>query len=272
MTTPPDHKMATAAEPVTSHNNLNSVTGVTAEADVDAADAFATPSALFREHDRLIELQGGDHDTQTIVLAARDLLRKGRPLGWLLEDCVERRECQRILSYWSVFIYRETHMEVSPDLLPFDPNKAPELDDGLFPFRFEDGYADRAQQLSGWRRLLDECEQKLTEHHFVAVIGGSGAGRDVLVNRVLLPLFQRGSARRSEFASSPTWRYCICSPRSNPLSSLVSAVSGSPSPDPAWVAEQVERLRRDEGALHELLDSVAPSRRFLSSKSWRLCY
>ncbi|MHB8951434.1 MAG: WD40 repeat domain-containing protein [Pirellulaceae bacterium] len=265
MTTPSDHPRDTAAQSSTTLNDRHSRTerGTEAESESDTAGALTTSAALFREHDQLIQLQGSEHDTEELVAAARHLLRKGRPLGWFLQDCVERRECQRVLNYWSVFLYREMHEDVPSDLLPYDPAKAPELDESQFPFRFEEGYATRAQQLSGWRRLLDECEQKLAEDHFVAVIGSSGSGRDVLVNRVLLPLLEQGSARRSEFASSPSWRYCVCSPRKNPLASLISAVSDSPVPDPAWIAEQVERLRRDEFTLRELLDSLSPEPTFL---------
>jgi WD40 repeat protein len=228
-------------------------------AAIENEPPITTEVDLQREHERLIELQS--RAPEQVVAAAHRLVLRGRRLGEYLADSTHRRECQEILTFWAVYVYRETHEELPAELLEFDPEKAPELDDAAFPFRFEEGYADRALNLAGWRRLLDEGCQHLARQNFLAVVGSSGSGRTVLVHKVLLPILRAGKARGDELAGSSEWDYYHVVPGTHPLEDLAKAVAGSEPVDPKSVRKQATEFRRDVFALRELLDrkSRAPA-------------
>jgi len=85
---------------------------------------------------------------------------------------------------------------------------------GLRPFEEQD-----ADLFFGRETQIEELEQKLGEHHFVAVIGASGCGKSSLIRAGLLPRL------RPSQGTNPRWKVAILRPGNNPIGELTKALS-----------------------------------------------
>jgi hypothetical protein len=235
---------------------------------------FHSPGELDVKHRELLELQGQRCDSAELVDKARDFVAGGRSVGAKLEDPRIRQHCQSILDYWALLVYRSSQVEIETDLLPFDPSLADFLAEDDFPYRFEDYASSRAQQMRGWRRLLDECERDLAGDHLLAVFGDMGAGSRFLVHQLLLPTLRAGRARLPELAGSDQWRYYEVPLGETPVRDLLRAIALHDGHDSSWVAEHEKEFRSDAGTLARILETARNGRRCWSSNAslrcWRL--
>lgn len=211
-------------------------------------------SELESEHSRLMQLQGEQTDGDELVELARRLVVQIRQLGLRLEDRQARQHWQGILSYWSIYAYRTARVDFDADLLPFDPKLAPTLREDKYPYRFDAINAREIQQMQGWRRLLDECQNDLAGDQLLTVIGDKGSGRNFLIRELLLPILQEGRTRRKELSGSENWRFITIRLEQDPVKDLVQAIAVENGQDQAWVDREVNALHKDPTNLPRLLE------------------
>jgi hypothetical protein len=86
---------------------------------------------------------------------------------------------------------------------------------GLRPFE-----ADEADLFFGRERHVDALLQRLSNSHFVAVVGGSGAGKSSLVRAGLLPALEAGFV----VEAGSDWRVAVLRPGGAPLEALADTL------------------------------------------------
>ncbi|MEX1027237.1 MAG: WD40 repeat domain-containing protein [Candidatus Paceibacterota bacterium] len=224
-------------------------------------EAIASPGEFERQHHALLERQGHGSDDAELVHDAGAFVARTRAVGATLEDPRIRQHCQSILDYWSIFVYRIAQAEIDADLLPFDPSLAPSLEDAQFPYQFEEEMGNRAQQMLGWRRLLDECERDLAGDHLLTVMGEIGAGVRFVIHSLVLPTLRSGRARLKEFSGSDQWRYYEIPLGKEPVVDLLQAIARQEGHDAQWVAQREDEFRDDKTTLSRILktDSEHPA-------------
>lgn len=217
--------------------------------------ALRSPGELELEHHALLDQQGRDSNDAELVEAAREFVARARQIGAMLEDPRVRQHCQSILDYWSIFVYRNARAEIEDELLPFDPSLAPSLENEKFPYRFDKEIGNHAQQMLGWRRLLDECERDLAGDHLLTVMGEVGAGAHVLVHNLVLPTLHSGRARLKELSGSDEWRYYYVPLGEEPMADLLRALARQDGHDAQWVAQRESEFRNDNTTLSRILET-----------------
>ncbi|NMF61720.1 nSTAND1 domain-containing NTPase [Brasilonema octagenarum] len=99
---------------------------------------------------------------------------------------------------------------------------------GLYPFRVEN-----REFFFGREELIAQLQQKLTEHNFLAVLGGSGSGKSSLVLAGLIPLLQE---KQTGLVS------VYMTPSSNPIEQLETSLSEVIAQSAILVIDQFEEL------------------------------
>ncbi len=87
---------------------------------------------------------------------------------------------------------------------------------GLRPFDIWENYL-----FFGRDRQVDALLKKLSDHHFVAVVGTSGSGKSSLVRAGLLPALYGGYM----VSAGSTWHVAVMRPGSSPIQNLAEALS-----------------------------------------------
>lgn len=231
-----------------------------------------TPAALHEAHERLLERREKHEDDQLggrrelaanghdeILDHARQLIAQGRELGRLLREPNARFECQSVLNYWAVYLYRAKKEEVEAHLRPYDPLTAPELNCPC-PYRFGGDEPTPLELSGGWQRLIDQAVQSLVKEGLTTVAGSAGSGRHLFVDRVLLPRLKQGGDGRSRIPeNSNQWRYLeVDAEEERPLSHLIAAIRGLPAgqrPDSKLVGE----IRRSPLRIAEFDEQSPPT-------------
>jgi DNA-binding TFAR19-related protein (PDSD5 family) len=120
---------------------------------------------------------------------------------------------------------------------------------GIRPFAQED-----RPFFCGRRAQTDEVVGRLKQHHFSAVIGGSGSGKSSLVRAGVIPdLYGQAIPERGDF-----WRVVEMSPRDAPLDNLVAALEDVLEP----IVDPGQRERRRQRIETNLLEQLSFSHFF----------
>src|SRR3954454_11173990 len=156
------------------------------DSSIDLLPPFATLFEL-REANRKLQLGLRDGGARSIVDDAENFIYRARATGALLEDELERLECQNLVTYWITHVYREAGRFHNAELAPFNASIAPELPDNLFPYQPPtESNEQNDYQSTYWHRLLAESLGKLREGHFVVLVGAAGSGRSSFIKSCLL--------------------------------------------------------------------------------------
>ncbi|QDL11352.1 hypothetical protein DP113_28660 [Brasilonema octagenarum UFV-E1] len=99
---------------------------------------------------------------------------------------------------------------------------------GLYPFRVEN-----REFFFGREELIAQLQQKLTEHNFLAVLGGSGSGKSSLVLAGLIPKLQEKQIGLLSVYMTPS---------SNPIEQLETSLSQVLAQSTILVIDQFEEL------------------------------
>ncbi len=108
---------------------------------------------------------------------------------------------------------------------------------GLRPFR-----TSEFQLFRGRDGQAEDLIKRLTQNHFLAVIGSSGTGKSSLVRAGLIPLLFGGYLQ----GTGNKWNIAICRPGKDPVENLAIALSG------------IKDHSRDKSRIYENFRSVAP--------------
>src|SRR5882724_272286 len=162
-------------------------------APTSAPPPFPTPESLRAAHADLLRRRRFNDDASESVKEqfleeVRTFIERGRSTGVLLESDEERSNAQTLLNYWSNALCHAGQSVTDALLAEFDDSQAPELEDGLCPYRSLDTDVQvNSGIFHGWKRLIQDCLDKLGENCLVAVVGATGSGRSSLVRDGLLP-------------------------------------------------------------------------------------
>ncbi|MEW6497379.1 MAG: CHAT domain-containing protein, partial [Cyanobacteriota bacterium] len=99
---------------------------------------------------------------------------------------------------------------------------------GLYPFHLED-----REFFFGREALIEQLQQKLTEHNFLAVLGASGSGKSSVVLAGLIPALQK---------QEPDLQMAYLTPSSNPLAQLEVSLAKVQGQSFIIVVDQFEEL------------------------------
>lgn len=203
----------------------------------------ADHSRLVREYKREAALSPGDRDD--LLDRAVEFVRWGRATGTVLGASEDRFAAQGLLTYWSNVLYRAGRPAGETDLVDFNPQEAPRLDNVENPFR--DVGRPAGGPSPGWDRLIDEAVRAADEVRLVAVLGVSGSGRQALIRDGLIPALRAG-----RLPGSDQWDYLpTIIPGAEPFAALAGALApNNPATwatllaaDPAGTAAQLAAAR-----------------------------
>jgi hypothetical protein len=112
---------------------------------------------------------------------------------------------------------------------------------------------DEADLFFGREHHIDALLRRLSNSHFVAVVGGSGAGKSSLVRAGLLPALEAGFV----VEAGSDWRVAVLRPGGAPLTALADALLAPQVLSPAGGTPQREfalaELRRGPRGLAQLV-------------------
>ena len=115
---------------------------------------------------------------------------------------------------------------------------------GLRPFESSDSHL-----FFGREAQVEALLERLSRHHFLAVVGTSGSGKSSLVKAGLLPDLRRGYL----VGATSRWRTAVMRPGSAPLEALAQALERPEALGPDPTGHRAKALR---GTSHGLIDAV----------------
>jgi hypothetical protein len=209
-------------------------------------------------HKDLLQARRQDGDNDELFDHIEDLIRRGQPIGALLDSDEDRGTAQAILDYWSTILFKADRQPPDATLAEFDPALAPEIPDALCPYVGLDPFREAKRDVFfGRERMVTSLLERMRDDRLLVVVGPSGCGKSSIVLAGLLPALKNGA-----LPDSQNWRYAPrMVPGSKPLTNLVrvmSAMLAEEISDPvAWAREQEDLLRQNPQHLAELADSLS---------------
>jgi hypothetical protein len=220
----------------------------------DTVERFPSAAALRAAHSALLKRERAEAGTPAFLDEVRDLIRRGRATGAILDHDAERRAGQSMLDYWAVVLYRADEEQIDSTLAEFDPMLAPLLPDDPCPYVGLEAFREiNRDRFFGRRRLIDELTARLVGTRLLAVVGPSGSGKSSLVLGGLIPALKHGA-----LADSATWRYFPpMVPGSEPLSNLARLIRPPEAKLVAWEQRLVSGMLQDKMYLARLIGALS---------------
>ncbi len=212
-------------------------------------DRFPSLASLRVAHGELLKRHRERGSEPEVMTEIKQLIRRGRATGALLDREDDRWAAQSLLDYWSSLLYRAGLEPPEATLVEFDPDLAPDLADHLCPYLGLEAFREKDESLFfGRQRLLEKLLKHLETQPLLMVVGSSGSGKSSLVLGGLFPRLKAGA-----LPGSQDWVYYPpLVPGSTPLVALAQRWPG------VETAPTVSALLKDpEHLLH--LTSAATS-------------
>jgi hypothetical protein len=103
---------------------------------------FTSLPALRAEHRELQREYRAQGNTPAIFARIEEFILRGRNTGAILDDENDQAAVQALLDLWGATLYRAGRPVPETNLLPFDKEKAPTLDDHLVPYVGPDAFEE----------------------------------------------------------------------------------------------------------------------------------
>ena len=219
--------------------------------DLKAAHTRLQSNRQFRDPD--------GHSQPALLDAAAAFVRRAAATGQVLATDAEREAAQRLVTFWSNFLYRAGRDLAGEDTLAeFDAGQAPDLSGTDCPYAgLGEVPAADAWRFAPFRRTVQQCISLLRHNRLVAVTGARGGGRTSFVRAGLLPAL--GPAG---LPTDVVWAALGSEPLDDLARPFVPA--GLPLPD-EWVRTQAGQFRRFSGQLTGCSGTRRPARGSWSS-------
>ncbi len=189
---------------------------------------FSSLAALRQAHVGLLQRhRAGQSDG--LLDEVEDFVVRGSATGAVLDTEAERWEAQGVLDYWLAVLFRAHRNPSQGALQPFDPSRAPQLEDSSCPYRGLEAFREAQHGVFfGRRRVTTEMVRRLAAGRLLVVLGPSGSGKSSLVMAGLIPALKAGQVTASgATVASEGWHYLPpIVPGLHPLESLASVIAG----------------------------------------------
>jgi WD40 repeat protein/energy-coupling factor transporter ATP-binding protein EcfA2 len=216
--------------------------------------AFPSLFALRNTHRRLLERRGKNGQSEVFLDEIEQFVKQGVGTGAFLDGRSDRWQAQNLIDFWANELYHARRQPEQTNLLPFDPDLAPELDDSLCPYLGLQTFGGSQKAIFFGRTILiNEMVEKLKYGRFLAIVGPSGSGKSSVVQAGLLPQLQDGALHGSR-----AWRYYpTIVPGADPLASLMRALKPEDVPMADWMVDITSQYEQNASHLVNLIDQTS---------------
>ena len=224
---------------------------MSAAAAAAAQQPFPSLDALRMAHNALLKRYREEKDPSAVLEDIHIFLNNGRESGAYFDGESERENAQSLLDYWVTVLHRAHREPPDATLAEFDPALAPELDPASRPYLGLAAFHEaNSAVFFGRERLVADLSEKLSQCHFLPVLGASGSGKSSLVLGGILPALRNG-----RLPGSKDWFYYpSIVPGSHPLLNLASVARQSGAALEAQAAayrgdpDQLKKVATSKGA------------------------
>ena len=219
---------------------------------MEPLDSFTSLSTLRSTHQELLKRRSKNGREYEFLNEIEIFVKRGSATGCILGERSERWQAQNMLDFWVNELYQARRQAPDAKLVEYDPNRAPELPDGLCPYQGLEVFSTaKHAYFFGRDALIKRMTDQLKQHRFLAIIGASGSGKSSIAQAGLLPQLQAGALHNSQ-----NWRYYSpIIPGADPQASLVQTIMPTSSEWDAAREQAIAHAYVDPSYLAELIDN-----------------